>query len=74
MVEVDLFQGKVKLSDESNNVNKEIFNQRIETKLSLRKKTVNNILYNKSCMKHGVDLIIFFVKDICFLGLNHLDL
>ena len=47
MVEVDLFQGKVKLSDESNNVNKEIFNQRIETKLSLRKKTVNNILYNK---------------------------
>ena len=37
MVEVDLFQGKVKLSDESNNVNKEIFNQRIETKLSLRK-------------------------------------
>ncbi len=47
MAEVDIFKGKIKLSHELNNVGKEIFEQRIETKLSLRKKAVNDILYNK---------------------------
>jgi len=47
MAEVDIFKGKIKLSHELNNVGKEIFEQRIETKLSLRKKAVDNILYNK---------------------------
>ena len=43
----DLFTEKIKSLNDTNNLNKELFNQRLNTKLSLRKRKVDDILYNK---------------------------
>ena len=55
MEENDIFKEKIQLSNSIKNINKEIFNQRIETKLSLRKRVMDNILYDKR--KLGNNLI-----------------
>ena len=43
----DLFTEKIKSLNDTYNLNKELFNQRLNTKLSLRKRKVDDILYNK---------------------------
>ena len=43
----DISKEKMKLSDSMKNINKELFNLRIEAKLSLRKRELNNFFYNK---------------------------
>ena len=43
----DLFTEKIKSLNDTSNLNKELFNQRLNTKLSLRKRKVDDILYNK---------------------------
>ena len=47
MEESELFKDKIKLLKNDEEANNNMFNLRIENKLSLRKKTINNILYNK---------------------------
>ena len=42
-----LLAEKIKSINETNNLNKEPFNQRFETKLSLRKRKIDEFLYNK---------------------------
>ena len=43
----DLFTEQIKSLNDASNLNKELFNQRLDTKLSLRKRKVDDILYNK---------------------------
>ena len=43
----DLFTEKIKSLNDTSNLNRELFNQRLNTKLSLRKRKVDDILYNK---------------------------
>ena len=43
----DLFTEQIKSLNDTSNLNKELFNQRLDTKLSLRKRKVDDILYNK---------------------------
>lgn len=53
MEENIIFNEKKKLTNDIEKLNDEFFNQRIETKLSLRKKAMNDILYNRRILQNN---------------------
>ena len=54
MDEVNLFQKTI--TNEPEKLNKELFNLRLETKLSLRKKKVNDIMFQKRMLENNISL------------------
>ena len=53
MEENIIFNEKKKLTNDIEKLNDEFYNQRIETKLSLRKKAMNDILYNRRILQNN---------------------
>ena len=75
MEENNIFQEKVKLPKEDDKMNNELFNIRIQTKLSLRKNKINDILYQKRFsdnIKYKWKLL-YDIKNIKFISKESKD-
>ena len=57
MDEINLFKRTLNFSNDQEKLNKELFNLRIETKLSLRKKKLNDYIFQKRLLENNILLI-----------------
>ena len=54
MDEINLFKRTINSTNDQEKLNKELFNLRIETKLSLRKKKLNDYIFQKRLLENNI--------------------